>query len=966
MARFAARVFQGALFVVLALAVAGPVRAAQDADEAQFHFVRGNQFYRQGHLEDALGEYYASDRLVPNRNVAFNIARCLEKLKRYDEAFRAWSAVGGDYLPKEEAAVIGASIERLRPHVAFLQVNTRPSGADVYLNRRDLGSLGHTPKLLALPEGKGMLIIELPGYRRKEITVELVRGKETRADATLDPILGTVALSQVPDNAEIRRNRADAGVLRRGPGSVQIPPGHTMLVVSAPGYRTVEVEVNVVPDAVTPIAVGLDSLVLRGTLVLRANVDGATVLVDGRERGLTPTVIEDLAAGERLLEIVSPGYENFQSRVQIRAGESTHAEAHLLPAVPRVSAASKSTVRTDQAPASVSVISAEDIAAFGYGTLAEALAAARGTFSSNDRSYESIGFRGFSPPGDYTSRVLVLVDGHPTNDVLTGQGYVGHDFDVDLAEVERIEIVRGPGSVLYGNAALFGVINVVTRRPAPGAHASAGTQVGSLGLSSARGTASQRGRAYEVAATGAILGQAGDRSFAWADGAGGLPATVARYADHESAVHAQVRVAVGPVTLQAGVNRRDKTVPTGAFQTRAEPGTTERDTRTWVELRFEKTVGPQDRATLFARAAYDASGFDGNYRLAPDAAGKARRDLQDAFAARWFTGELRLALVAPRGHHLTLGGEAQGHVLLDLGDPSSTAQQAANAGNELILSAYVTDDWALTEHLRLNVGLRADHYQAYGNSNLNPRAALIGQFYARGTTKVMAGRAFRAPSVYERFYGDGGVTQRQAADLVPEAIVSAELEHTHGFSDEVTAVGALFANQISGLIVLDTEAASGRPLLVYRQHDGQVRSVGAEGELRWEPAPGTLLGASYSWQILRDHIGGTAGPFPNAPEHLVALRWRRPILPRRLSLGSEVLYEVGRRDRNGDRVDDAMMANVTISGDYQAWRLRYFAGVFNLLDVRGAGSGFPAGQEIPALTVPRYGRSARVGVSWSF
>src|SRR5687767_3337797 len=69
---------------------AASTSAAPVADEAQFRFLRGNTFYRQGRFEDALSEYYLSNRLVPNRNVEFNIARCLEKLRRFDEAFRAW------------------------------------------------------------------------------------------------------------------------------------------------------------------------------------------------------------------------------------------------------------------------------------------------------------------------------------------------------------------------------------------------------------------------------------------------------------------------------------------------------------------------------------------------------------------------------------------------------------------------------------------------------------------------------------------------------------------------------------------------------------------------------------------------------------------------------------------------------------------------------------------------------------
>ena len=102
------------------------VRAAAEdvADEAQFHFARGNQLYRQARFDDALSEFYASNRLVPNRNVQFNIARCLEQLKLYDEAFRAWSDIGRQEAPPAERTAINAAIEKLRPHLALVNVTS--------------------------------------------------------------------------------------------------------------------------------------------------------------------------------------------------------------------------------------------------------------------------------------------------------------------------------------------------------------------------------------------------------------------------------------------------------------------------------------------------------------------------------------------------------------------------------------------------------------------------------------------------------------------------------------------------------------------------------------------------------------------------------------------------------------------------------------------------------------------------
>src|SRR5262249_18605257 len=151
--------------------------------------------------------------------------------------------------------------------------------------------------------------------------------------------------------------------------------------------------------------------------------------------------------------------------------------------------------------------------------------------------------------------------------------YVGHDLDVDLDLVERIEVVRGAGSVLYGTGALFGVINVVTRRPAEGTHAEAEAKIGTLDMNIERLTASARGPNAEIQASAAGFSAEGERRFLWSDG------SIATLADGERTRHADLSGRAGPFTLYAGFNDRTKDVPTGVFATRPAPGTTYRDER---------------------------------------------------------------------------------------------------------------------------------------------------------------------------------------------------------------------------------------------------------------------------------------------------------------------------------------------------------------------------------------------------
>ena len=131
--------------------------------------------------------------------------------------------------------------------------------------------------------------------------------------------------------------------------------------------------------------------------------------------------------------------------------------------VPKVFAASKLEQKTTEAPASITIVTADQIKKYGYRTLADILASVPGYFVSYDRNYAFLGTRGVSL-GDFNSRVLLLVDGHRVNNNLTDSAPIGHDFILDIDLIDRVEIIRGPGSVLYGNNAIFGVINVITRQ----------------------------------------------------------------------------------------------------------------------------------------------------------------------------------------------------------------------------------------------------------------------------------------------------------------------------------------------------------------------------------------------------------------------------------------------------------------------------------------------------------------------
>ncbi len=130
-----------------------------------------------------------------------------------------------------------------------------------------------------------------------------------------------------------------------------------------------------------------------------------------------------------------------------------------------VTTASKSAETSTTAPATSSTLTAEDMRRYGIRSIAEAIDfLSLGAVTSDPLSTVDIGARGVLLSGDSGDHFLLLVDGHAVNEPFWGTARFDHGAGVPLEMVDHIEVVLGPGSVLYGSNAVLGVINIITKR----------------------------------------------------------------------------------------------------------------------------------------------------------------------------------------------------------------------------------------------------------------------------------------------------------------------------------------------------------------------------------------------------------------------------------------------------------------------------------------------------------------------
>ncbi len=562
--------------------------------------------------------------------------------------------------------------------------------------------------------------------------------------------------------------------------------------------------------------------------------------------------------------------------------------------------ASKLAQQVSDSPAAVSIVTAADIRAYGYRTLADVINSMRGLFTAYDRRYQYMGGRGFGAPEDYSGRIMLLIDGYATQDSLFNQAYIDDSGLIDMALVERVEYVPGTGSVTYGNNALLGIINVVTRNGRDFNGTQFSTELSSHGGKKGRATLGKHfDNGTDLLLSASVLDVKGQNLYFPAYDTPANNNGIADGLDGESNKRVFGKLSSGGWLLEGGFVDRKKDVPTNPSSfTEFNTPFTSQDTNAFVNLRYESDIGLKLHSAsrvYLGYYAYDSFRQYADYSTDNLKFGRRQYEgrwwgLEQKFVANWFSD-----------HAIVFGAEFRNDYTQNF------YRSYFSPGNEKLSddtqnfsrttsSFYLTDEYRVSEQWSLNVGARYDKASDL-RGNVSPRVALIYRPSLTTTLKASYSEAFRMPHAYEKYYF------RTAAK--PEYVRAAELNVQQDFTSRLRFVASLYRySRRDQLIYSDTVGDY--------VAKGSSQADGLEFELQGSWENGIRSRGSVAFQHARDTNGDDLA---NSPGVLGKFNLTFPMFADTLRTGFEAQYIGPRKTLEQRSLGGLALANLTFSSE---------------------------------------------------
>ncbi len=583
-----------------------------------------------------------------------------------------------------------------------------------------------------------------------------------------------------------------------------------------------------------------------------------------------------------------------------------------------VNGVSKAAERVLDAPAAVTVITTEEIRHFGFRTLADVLNTAPGFFTYSDRAYSYVGIRGFAPIESYNSRVLLLIDGVPTNDSIYQQALLGYEGIIDLTLVDRIEIIPGPSSSIYGNNAFLGVINVILKNPSQvnsGAQAWIGAGV-EHGASATYSGSDGADTHYLLQVTGSGA-QGLDVVY---DPQPGLPqgARVSGM-DGTDISRAFAKIIHDNLQVDLAFSERRQHSGYGLYgDVIGDPRSWVRDGESFADLQYEGSLSQATDYVLRLTAAeyrYDTDTVDTYPNIG------ALPGFLPA-VGDWFDAEATATHHFSATNRLVFGSEVRRNLREEMtfsNDLQGTFLRASNA--DTLAGIYAQSDIDWSAQWATSIGVRDDANSGQAN-RVSPRLAILWKPTATQAFKLLSGSAYREPSFFEKFFAQAPLNLPNLG-LVPERVHTLDLNYENQFSAASRLSLTVFRYRTTDLISENVV----NPVLgtVQYQNDSSAQARGFDLSLEGRVLSDLRARISTEYSFAYDAAGNWE---QNSPLWSGRLGLDQG-LPSDLRIGAEALFEGRRLAIDNTPLPAVVVANCTLSRAPRPGSLDFSLGVYN-------------------------------------
>lgn len=573
-----------------------------------------------------------------------------------------------------------------------------------------------------------------------------------------------------------------------------------------------------------------------------------------------------------------------------------------------ITIASGSVKRLSQSAAVASVITAEQIKSMGATELHEVLETVPGIHASlqpltGDYNYTVRGIRNST-----NAEVLFLLNGTRMTTPFRGTFMAATELPIEA--ISQVEVIRGPGSALYGADAFAGVINIITKKAKEIDGFKVGVRAGDHNTQSGWGQYGGSWAGWDIASSLQYQRTDGDKGrVVHVDTQSAMDRMFGTKASHApSALNTQLESFNGHLNftrshwdINLWGNKSESGTRAGLIGA-LDPSGRSYAEQYLADVRFS-TEDWWDNWTLMAHSSYlqgtsDANtrtfpqnarlpiGEDGNYSYYPNGMvffpdGLIRNlgqieqvpsvELSALYKGmknhllRLTTGFRYEQTRVSQQSNIGLGVIDGRQSVIDgkLTDVSNTSLAFfPRTAKRTIWSAALQDEWQLADHWQLTAGVRYDEYSDFC-STINPRAALVWDISKTLTTKWLYGKAYRAPSFVE-LYTQNNISVLGNPTLAPETIHSAEWAFDyHPTSTLRTAVNGYYYH-IENMIVMRLDTDQVAPTF---QNTGHQHGYGFEVEGNWQMNAQWSFNGNYAWQHALDRKANMR--VTGVPEHHV-------------------------------------------------------------------------------------------------